>query len=309
MLSASATRASTLPSHVSLVARGSARPLACASRPPYTPPPPHHPPHPHPQGIENIPNEPCIFICNHQSFVDPTLITFPLKGILFQCLFKSSLIYAPGVGSTLLLCGHIAVDRANTKGTGGTSTKGALAQADAALANGTNVVFFVEGTRKIDTAAGPLGEFKPGAFWAAQKAQVPMVPMTISGARRLFPPGLLLLFGDVTITVHPPIPPPARGADAASSKANVEETMSRAKRVIASALRDYDCVESGNKAGHGAENEKDKERLIVSKSLPPSPARQVVGGGGGTCNTDAIMGMGDADAPMPMPIKKVSHKD
>jgi 1-acyl-sn-glycerol-3-phosphate acyltransferase len=157
--------------------------------------------------------------------------------VSFKCLFKNSLIYAPGIGSTLLLSGHISVDRSDKN-----SARSALARAEEALNAGSNVVFFVEGTRKIDTTAGPLGDFKPGAFIAAQHAQVPLVPMTISGARRLFPPGIRLLFGDVTITVHPPLPPPVRGSDEASTRAAIDESISKAKRIIASGLREWDHV-------------------------------------------------------------------
>jgi len=241
-------------------------------------------------------------VCNHQSFVDPTLITYPLAGTNFKCLFKHSLLYAPGIGSTLALAGHIPVNR----GDGCPSRKAALARADAALAGGTSVVFFVEGTRKIDTAAGPLGDFKPGAFLAAQKAGVRIVPMTISGARRLFPPGVRLMWGDVTITVHAPLPPPARDGnkDAADASSAVNRAMAAARTVIASALRDVDvtparapaggaAAAAGGAAGAGGAG----GAAAAAAAPPPSPSR-------GGAAADAGAGAAAAGAAGGPAIKK-----
>jgi 1-acyl-sn-glycerol-3-phosphate acyltransferase len=55
------------------------------------------------------------------------------------------------------------------------------------LRRGVSVLFFAEGTRKIDGATGPLGPFKAGAFSTAIAARVPILPIAISGARFLMP--------------------------------------------------------------------------------------------------------------------------
>jgi 1-acyl-sn-glycerol-3-phosphate acyltransferase len=189
----------------------------------------HPTPRAPPQGLENIPAGKVVFASNHQSFVDPSLIACALPLAHFKCLFKYSLMYVPGVGSTLWFSGHIPVKRDDK-----TSTKGSLSRAKDALGNGQPVVFFVEGTRVTKQT---LGDFKLGAFIAAKEKQAPIVPITISGARALMPPSSLprMLWGDIVITIHPPVPPPALDAE-------LTPTIDAVRGIIASALRPIDEV-------------------------------------------------------------------
>ena len=156
--------------------------------------------------------------------------------------YKHSLLFAPGIGSTLWLAGHIAVKRGDKK-----STAASLAAASAVLARGESVLFFVEGTRVADATLGP---FKPGAFLAAQAAGVRIVPLTISGARAIMPPGLppMMLWGDVTVTVHPSVAPPPR--ETAKIDPLTDAAMLATRTAIASALRAVDS--SGGAAGSGS---------------------------------------------------------
>ncbi len=79
--------------------------------------------------------------------------------------------------------------------------------------------FFPEGTRKITGETGPIGPFKPGAFKLAIDAGVPILPVTISGARGVMPmTGFRLGFGTVTVTVHPPVPVGGRTVDSLSAE-------------------------------------------------------------------------------------------
>ena len=66
---------------------------------------------------------------------------------------------AVGVGQALVLSGSIVVKRGDRD-----SGHRLIETASACIKQGINVLFFPEGTRKIDGSNGPLGEFKAGAF-------------------------------------------------------------------------------------------------------------------------------------------------
>lgn len=67
------------------------------------------------------------------------------------------------------------------------------------------------------------------------------MPITISGARALLPSskgGVRFNMGDVCITVHPPLPPPAPGAA-------LDELAASARAIVMSALRPIDDLPGG----------------------------------------------------------------
>ena len=62
---------------------------------------------------------------------------------------------------------------------------------------------FPEGTRSID---GRVGRFKRGTFLVAIEAQLPVVPISISGSRHVMRKGRLMVCpGTVRLTVHAPM--------------------------------------------------------------------------------------------------------
>lgn len=191
------------------------------------------------QGAENLPTDACVVVSNHGSFLDPSVCAVALKSINFKCTFRHDLMYVPGIGSCLWMAGHIPVNR-RLKDNGLWSGKDTMATSLAWAQRGVPLLAYAEGTRKTVTTEGGsrLGEFKPGPFVTAQRAQVPVVPVTISGARRLFPPGFPQLgFGSVLVTIHPPTPPPAPSEDKAEAVRLVEEVKEAVRRTIDSALR------------------------------------------------------------------------
>jgi 1-acyl-sn-glycerol-3-phosphate acyltransferase len=67
------------------------------------------------------------------------------------------------------------------------------------------VLIFPEGGRSLD---GRLQPFKPGAFRLALARNVPILPVTIAGAWKAWPPHQRFPRpGRVTVTFHPPIDP------------------------------------------------------------------------------------------------------
>ena len=116
------------------------------------------------------------------------------------------------VGQALVLSGSIVVKRGDRE-----SGHRLIQKAMQSIQEGINVLFFPEGTRKIDGTKGPLGEFRAGAFKVAVDTGCPIVPVTITGARSMLPPRGLPLLADSSplVVVHPPIESKVRGADAA----------------------------------------------------------------------------------------------
>jgi 1-acyl-sn-glycerol-3-phosphate acyltransferase len=94
--------------------------------------------------------------------------------------------------------GHIFIDRS--------SSKAAIQTINAAkskIRDGTSVVIFPEGTRSRTHDMLP---FKKGAFWFAFDLNLPVLPVTINGTRKILPSGSLnLLPGKAEIIIHPAI--------------------------------------------------------------------------------------------------------
>jgi 1-acyl-sn-glycerol-3-phosphate acyltransferase len=128
----------------------------------------------------------------------------------------------------MYMAGYVPVHRGNKE-----SGRAAIARCEELLKQGVWVFFFPEGTRKIDGSSGPLGPFKPGAFKVALECNVPIVPVTISGARDLMPArGLPTLgYGTPQLTVHAPIETAGK---------SVEELMELSRAALASGLRPCD---------------------------------------------------------------------
>ncbi len=149
-------------------------------------------------GLENIdPSQPCIFMSNHQSVIDiaAILATIPVS---VRFVAKRELTRIPLFGWALLLSGHIIVDRSNRAQAVASLRKGAER-----IRAGTNVIVFPEGTR---SQLGGLADFKSGGFHLALQAQVPIVPVSVSGSHRITPKGSLKIHsGLVRICYGKPI--------------------------------------------------------------------------------------------------------
>jgi len=79
-----------------------------------------------------------------------------------------------------------------------------LRRAATRIRSGTNVIIFPEGTR---SDSGTLGAFKSGGFHLAIESGVPIVPVSVSGSRRITPKrSLRIESGRVRIRYGTPIP-------------------------------------------------------------------------------------------------------
>ena len=113
-----------------------------------------------------------VYVVNHLSALDIPLLYVYLP-FQFRILAKRELFRYPFMGWHLRRSGQIPVDLENPK-----KSIRSLNRAVEALKNGMPLVIFPEGGRSED---GQLQPFMGGAFFAAIKAQIDVVPMAISG--------------------------------------------------------------------------------------------------------------------------------
>jgi len=138
-----------------------------------------------------------IIMCNHQSLFD-VLAFYGHWARQFRWVMKESLRKVPGLGWYCSAGGHIFIDRTNRE-----KAIKSLKAARPLLKGGISVLFFPEGTRSKD---GRLGKFKKGGFMMAIDLGLPILPISISGSKKVLPSHTMrLLPGKIKITVHDPI--------------------------------------------------------------------------------------------------------
>lgn len=131
------------------------------------------------EGLEHTLRHPsCVFISNHQSFLD-IWATIPVLPPPTRFVAKQSLFRVPVFGWCLAAGGFISIDRKNRK-----RAFRSLERAAEKIRSGQQIFLFAEGTRSRD---GQLGPFKKGAFHMALRAGVPVVPVSISGTWEALP--------------------------------------------------------------------------------------------------------------------------
>ncbi len=150
------------------------------------------------RGIEKIPRSGgCLFLINHQSFLDPLLVGLPLNRPI-SFLARDSLFLVPIVGWLLK---NAYVMRINRESASSTSIQSAVQR----LKHGFLVGMFPEGTRSKD---GSVGEFKRGFLALVRRTQSPVFPVGIAGAHEVLPRnGWLLKPFKVAVVFGDPLSP------------------------------------------------------------------------------------------------------
>jgi 1-acyl-sn-glycerol-3-phosphate acyltransferase len=162
-------------------------------------------------GLHNLEQERgAIIVANHSSYLDSVVLLAVIRSD-YRFVANHGELARPFVGLVLRKGGHLIVDRGSLR------SRGACLEAMLeALARGTSLVLFPEGTR----SANRLQAFKIGAFHAAFRSGRPIVPVAIAGTQRILPRHRRLLRrADVAITILPPIYPGTDSADAAQLRA------------------------------------------------------------------------------------------
>src|SRR5665213_4405263 len=153
----------------------------------------------HAQGLENIPrNQPCIFMANHVSNLDPPVF-LPLIPGRTAVFVKRALMKIPFIGMAMRMGGFVPVDRSGARD----AARESIRQASTVLASGVHITSFPEGTR---SRTGQLLAFKKGPFYLAQQTDMPIVPISIQGTEGMMRKGSLRITpGDAHVHFHPPI--------------------------------------------------------------------------------------------------------
>jgi len=151
------------------------------------------------EGVEHLTRYPVsVFASNHTSYMD-TPVLFASLPVQFRILAKKELWPIPFIGWYLHRSGQLPIDTANPK-----ATISSLSAAARTLRNGMSLFVFPEGAR---TKNGELQEFMSGAAFLAIRAQVPLVPMAVSGVYDLLPIHTHHFFpNDLTLKIGEPIP-------------------------------------------------------------------------------------------------------
>jgi 1-acyl-sn-glycerol-3-phosphate acyltransferase len=150
-------------------------------------------------GAENLRKYPvAVYASNHTSYMD-TPVIFSTLPFQFRILAKKELWTIPFIGWHLNRSGQLPIDTVNTHAT--LSSLGAAARA---LRAGMPLFVFPEGGR---TSTGELQPFLSGAAFLAIRAQVPVVPIALSGVYELLPIHTRHFYPcPVTLSVGEPIP-------------------------------------------------------------------------------------------------------
>lgn len=149
-------------------------------------------------GAENLRRLPAaVYASNHTSYMD-TPVIFGALPFQFRILARKELWPIPFIGWYLNRSGQIQIDTGNPRAT--LSSLGAGARA---LRSGMSLFVFPEGGRTSD---GELRPFLSGAAYLAIRAQVPLVPIALSGVYELLPIHTRHFYpGEVTLSVGEPI--------------------------------------------------------------------------------------------------------
>ena len=180
------------------------------------------------RGVSHIPEGHCVVVSNHASYMDGVILQAFLPP-RFSFVIKGEMRKVPVVHFLLRRIGSRFVERFVASA----SARDARRLLRAA-ASGESLVVFPEGTFHAEPG---VHRFRTGAFAAAAKAGLPVVPLAISGSRRILPAQRFLpRRGRLRIEVLPPILP---GESCFGSSRKLAET---ARRRILAALDEPDLA-------------------------------------------------------------------
>ncbi|HLY42145.1 MAG TPA: lysophospholipid acyltransferase family protein [Terracidiphilus sp.] len=138
-----------------------------------------------------------VFAANHTSYMD-TPVVFASLPVQFRILAKKELWSLPFIGWYLNRSGQIPINTENPH-----ATLSSLGAGLRALRAGMPLFVFPEGSR---TPTGEMQPFLSGAAYLAIRAQVPLIPIALSGVYDLLPIHTRHFYpGPVTLAVGEPI--------------------------------------------------------------------------------------------------------
>ena len=138
-------------------------------------------------GLEHVPvGRSCIFMSNHVSNLDPTVLLPAIPGMT-SVLLKKELMGIPVLGMAMRMGRYVPVARGQSR----EEAQRSMELAAEALKFGLHMTLFPEGTRSKD---GKLLPFKKGGFYLAEDTGAPVVPVVITGTAQMMRKGGLKIF-------------------------------------------------------------------------------------------------------------------
>lgn len=202
-------------------------------------------------GLGHLRHKPCVVIANHRSYLDGLALIAALPA-RFSAVIKHEMSEVPVIGWFLRHIGCRFVTREPAV-VAGRDTRDLLQ----ALEAGESLAIFPEGTFSPDIGLLP---FRDGAFFLATKAQVPIVPVAIHGARKILPEGRFLPWpGQLVVRVLGEIAP--EGEDRAAA----ERQRDQAEAMLSRELRSEPSAISRKKHHYGYYRD-----VFAGRSLPLS---------------------------------------
>ncbi len=123
------------------------------------------------EGIENLPDGPCVIASKHQSAWDTMIFFYLMKHPVF--VMKKELLKIPLFGNFMFKMGMIPVDRAGGAG----ALKQMLREVKLRFKNGMSLVVFPEGTR---TNVGEISKYHPGIASIYQDPEIDVLFVPVS---------------------------------------------------------------------------------------------------------------------------------
>jgi len=182
-------------------------------------------------GLERLPEGQCVVVANHASYLDGVVLKAALPP-RFSFVIKKEMSRVPLAGLLLRRIGSHFVERADPRA-GASDARRMVRSAS----SGTSLAVFPEGT--FSERVG-VGRFHNGAFTAAARAGLPVVPVAIRGAREALPCGAWLPRpGVIRVDILEPI-----ATDVTDDRARVHALRDAARAVILEHLGEPDLEHS-----------------------------------------------------------------
>jgi long-chain acyl-CoA synthetase len=154
------------------------------------------------EGLENLPDVPCIIAPNHQSMLDGFLVTsffrhkFMKKTYVYakERHFRNPLLRFLANRNNIIL---VDINK---------DLKLSIQKLAQVLKRGKNLLIFPEGTRSL---TGKIGDFKQTFAILSQELNIPVIPVAIRGSYDILPSGAKFpkLFRKVTVSFLTPVYP------------------------------------------------------------------------------------------------------
>lgn len=150
------------------------------------------------EGIENLPDEPFILACKHQSTWETLALYNYLNCPAF--ILKQELTKIPLFGWYLGGAGHVSVDRT----AGASALRKMIEDTKRVLSAGRHIVIFPEGTR---TKPGIPGRYHPGVIALYRETGYKLVPAALNSGQ-FWPRSIWQCrSGEIVLRFLPPLPP------------------------------------------------------------------------------------------------------